>query len=479
MLAAVSVPFIIGIVEVVLAAQDDFFTYGDNALIDIAVRNATEFDQLLGPYSRFGWSHPGPLYFYLLAPFHFLIDNPLRLNLGALFLNWIASLAAVTVMARRHGTPAAAAVTLVLGVLLWSLGPAFLRDPWNPAIILLPLFAALVSVIARPSVASVSVAVVGASIAVQAHVSTLVVVAALMAVLLIPHVLSTRSNYAWLSGNKGKPALLPSVRSILVVSGVALLCWLPPIIDQLTNRPGNLRSLAAFFVRAGGHHPLDEAARHLAASTWLPSAPYLTFETRAPMNGVLYLALLTLIGVALGLVAWRQRHRPALLSATFTAIGTPLALLSLTRADGDILPYLLWWAPLLVMGAAISASLLVVDRMRSSKASGLAVTSATGALLGILTVVLIVTSAAGPDPAAASRPEVAAALAEIEPKLPSPGATIYIDIEDSAQSATVHGVAVALQDRGYEIVVNPDWQRIYGEDEIDPSPRGDLTLSFG
>ena len=40
----------------------------DFALLELSTDEALRGTQLLGPYSRFGWRHPGPAYFYLQAP---------------------------------------------------------------------------------------------------------------------------------------------------------------------------------------------------------------------------------------------------------------------------------------------------------------------------------------------------------------------------------------------------------------------------
>src|SRR5262249_18924486 len=46
------------------------FPLADIAVLEIYVRNALTGSLLVGPYSRFGWHHPGPLYFYLIAPLY-------------------------------------------------------------------------------------------------------------------------------------------------------------------------------------------------------------------------------------------------------------------------------------------------------------------------------------------------------------------------------------------------------------------------
>jgi hypothetical protein len=52
--------------------REPFVHVVDAAIIELDVRNALDGGQLLGPYSRFGWNHPGPAYFYLLGPAYWL-----------------------------------------------------------------------------------------------------------------------------------------------------------------------------------------------------------------------------------------------------------------------------------------------------------------------------------------------------------------------------------------------------------------------
>src|SRR5579872_1943974 len=42
--------------------------YGDDAVNELNLDRALRGRQLLGPYSRFGWHHPGPAFAYLAVP---------------------------------------------------------------------------------------------------------------------------------------------------------------------------------------------------------------------------------------------------------------------------------------------------------------------------------------------------------------------------------------------------------------------------
>ncbi len=65
-LLAIFVPFAVGIIWRLTATGDDFASF-DPALLELGVRAVGRHAVLVGPYSRFGWNHPGPLYLYWLA----------------------------------------------------------------------------------------------------------------------------------------------------------------------------------------------------------------------------------------------------------------------------------------------------------------------------------------------------------------------------------------------------------------------------
>ena len=60
----------------------------DTAVIESFTLYASRAQLLVGPYSRYGWHHPGPLFFYLLAPVYTLAGSSTpALSAGALLIN--------------------------------------------------------------------------------------------------------------------------------------------------------------------------------------------------------------------------------------------------------------------------------------------------------------------------------------------------------------------------------------------------------
>src|SRR5215210_6603831 len=104
----------------------------------------TRHTLLTGLWSRLGWSHPGPLLLWLLAPFE-RVAGETGVLVGVALLNAAAVAAAVVLASRRDGVRSAALTALALAVLVHALGPALLVDPWNPWAPVLPFALFLVA----------------------------------------------------------------------------------------------------------------------------------------------------------------------------------------------------------------------------------------------------------------------------------------------------------------------------------------------
>src|SRR6266566_7457995 len=74
-LAAVLAPFVVGLVRVLFLR---WTPAGDWALLELRTRSVGgAHTPLLGPYSRFGWNHPAPALFLVLAvPYRLLGSRP-------------------------------------------------------------------------------------------------------------------------------------------------------------------------------------------------------------------------------------------------------------------------------------------------------------------------------------------------------------------------------------------------------------------
>ena len=130
-----SIPFIALVIVQAGQAGDSTQTAGDQAVLEISTRSAESLHQLLGPYSRFQWHHPGPFLFYWNAPFHVLSGDHIGgLTLAAAVLNLVLLVGFVVVAARLFGHPGAWCAALVVAVLTARFDIERLREAWNPTL---------------------------------------------------------------------------------------------------------------------------------------------------------------------------------------------------------------------------------------------------------------------------------------------------------------------------------------------------------
>ena len=95
-IALASLPFVASAIAVMLPASGaTTCPRADQAWIELQIRDIGHHPVLLGPYSRFGWFHPGPILYYLLwLPYRITGSTGASLAVAALTLNassWSAS----------------------------------------------------------------------------------------------------------------------------------------------------------------------------------------------------------------------------------------------------------------------------------------------------------------------------------------------------------------------------------------------------
>src|SRR6266480_1329731 len=193
---------------------------------------------LVGVYSRFGWSHPGPALFWVLAPFRWLLGRT-GVLLGVAVLNAGAITGALVMSRRRGGVPLAMLTGLVVLLLMQGLGTDLLVDPWNPWVPVLPFLAYLLlawSVAERDLITLPWLVGVG-SFVVQLHIGYAPLVAGTaVAAGVLAWRRRTDTASSW-----------SATRAVAVAGVVGLALWLPAIVQQFTGHPGNLGEIISYF----------------------------------------------------------------------------------------------------------------------------------------------------------------------------------------------------------------------------------------
>ena len=329
----------------------------DWADIELRTRDVgTTHTPLVGAYSRYGWNHPGPLLFYVLAlPYRALGARGPGILAGALFVNSAAIACIGGVLWRRGRIVGLTLGLAIVLVLARALGAGFLVDPWNPYVIVLPLLAVFVLAWAAADgdLWALPIAVGIGSFVVQSHVGAALAVAAAIGVAVWAVVLDAR---------RGRGARLKPVA--LTATAVAVVCWLPPVVQQFQSGGGNLGDLIRFWTRPHENTTGWFAGARIVFQQLAIPAPWISGHERvaATTGGVephwnVPVALILL--VAAGMVAMRERDRQSLtLDAVVLAV-VLAAVVSAARVVDTPFFYIVRW--MWTVGAIVWIAILMMD----------------------------------------------------------------------------------------------------------------------
>jgi hypothetical protein len=374
--ALVALPLIVAAVAL---RRPPWYPVLDLSMTEFRVRDVGSSDTpLLGLPGRIGprleeqGSHPGPLSFYLLAPvYRALGSSPWALQVAAVALNLAALASAVAIAVRRGGARLGAAVAAVLTLLIAGYGPATLTQPWNPYLPLLWWVVLLLAVwsVLCDDMAMLPVAVFAATLCAQTHVSYLGLVAVLGAVTVVALVL------AWRRAPPASPRRRAVVRWSALALAVAVVLWVPPLVDQAANDPGNMRAIYDHLATPseppiGPARAVEVVLLHLDVPAFLSEdtgwAGALPDPSADPAGSVIPGALLLAVWAAAWLVSLRLGHRALTRLHLVVAVGLVASVVSTSRIFGKEWYYLTLWAwgvaALLLLAVGWTAVAFVLDR---------------------------------------------------------------------------------------------------------------------
>jgi hypothetical protein len=398
------------IVAAIALRGERWYPVLDLAMTEFRVRDVgTAHTPLIGLPGRIGeypdqGSHPGPLSFYLLAPVYRLFgSSSWALEAGTVAIHLSAVATALWIGYRRAGWKGVAAVGALLVVVLRGYGQVPLTQPWNPY---LPLIAWVVVLLAAWAVLCgdhlmLIPLVVAATFCAQTHVPYLLLGAGMFALGL--GVVLARAARASAADRRAP------LRSAAWALGLGVLLWVPPIIDQLTNEPGNFRQLVDHFgsplePAVGAGDGVELALRHL--DVWAGLGRQVvetgTFITSAsPWRGGITLAA----WVVAAAVAWRVGSRALRSLHAVVGVALVLGVISMARIFGRPWFYLtLWaWGVTSMLVGSVAWTVLAVWKARS--AAGGSRRLATPVALAALAVAIVASFASTVAFADARHPE--------------------------------------------------------------------------
>lgn len=483
-LAAVA---LVGAVNLLASLSTPFAAGGDDAVTELMTRGASAFELTYGPYSRFGWRHPGPLFFYVLAPFYSALGTR-GMFLAVWAVNAAAALCTVWAVRRRASDLAAIWTGAVVCVLLVVYVPAKeLWLAWNPAVLTVPLVLAAVLAAATWAGSRLSFAgtVLVASFLVQAHIGTAPVVVLTVVVAsagLLRDVVRTRRSDtdADDSASDGaapeRPGGRRTTRVIWACAVVAfVLIWSAPLADAVVSGGGNLADVAEFFVRGDGDAARSSAgaAQSFTATTRRIAVfplgsdpwPHPTLDD-APLSLSRVIASALLLALAC-VVAVRSRRRAPFASAlaVWSVAAFAVAFVSVTGISDGVQAYLLWWLAAVPVPGVIAAGVLAVVAIRSRRGDMVddsRVRRVAAAICAVPAVVLVVAILHAPNDPGAQWPDgpAAAELLLGDPATSTGRGVLVTPTQDSWPENAA--LAAALARRGVHVTVSDDWRFMFG-----------------
>jgi hypothetical protein len=340
--------------------RDNAKTTGDKALIELYTLRAAAGHQLLGPYSRFVFHHPGPMLFYCLAPFYVALGKSHAAQCtGALVLN-LGSLVGIALALRRLGGADRWPWSLAaLGLYVLWLQPALLVSVWNPDITILPLGLALVAfaAVAAGRTAWLAAAVLSASFAMQSHVPCVgpVVCAAVLAV--IAWAIRRRWHTEFLA-----PDLSHVGRHVATAAFLGTLVWLPTFIEQVRGQPGNMTLILRYLAEGHAWRPAGPTLLALATQACgFLAAPFGVGSRVDPsprlaqVFGAAAIGLLGLL-VLLAVRGWKRRDSFALASCVGCICLLLVGLAEALAIPGTLHAYLVRWVSIVGLFSVIAVA---------------------------------------------------------------------------------------------------------------------------
>lgn len=447
------VPLVVSAVSFSVRFGGTYNPAGDLAMTELVTRDVGSRAVLLGPYSRDGWHHPGPaLYYLLVLPYRLLGSASTALAVAALAING-GSVAGMAAIARRRGGVAPMLLTLVgCALVLRSLGPDEVRLAWNPYITVLPygLLVFLTWALTCRDRWALPVAVFVASFVAQTHIGYVALALPLL-------VLGT----VWLvaaSWSQWRRLVAPG----LTAAAIGLVMWLPAVIQQLTNQPGNLHVALEWFRRGGtfGEEPRGFLIgwRAVSAQFGLPPGWLFGEVTTTVAAEPMYLSdpltpvLLVLMAGAAWLL-WRWRPAGAWQLLVLWAFTTVVGIVAVARTVGMVFEYRLGWTSVLGMVAGVLvawAGWLAVTRWRPALEQRVLV-PASLVTLAVLAVVSSVAHVRVDIPTGMSSSRIRHLVPEVVDALPAEPGTVVVDGRRSVEGLILGpGLLLQLERRGID-----------------------------
>src|SRR5438132_3862143 len=353
LLVGLTTAAILTLAIVALRAQPSETPTADRALTELYTIRAARLELKVGAYSRFGWNHPGPLFFYLAAPLYAASGRRFAaIELTALMINLVSVIGLGLLVRTQASSAFALGVLAALSLYLLRFGQ-LLTNPWNPYIAILPLGLLIIASAAFAGGRLTILPVIGLlfSFVVQSHAAFAVPASGCVAACAVLFALA----------NKGalRERRQTSIRIAVVSAAVIAIVWLPPFIDQVgSTGQRNIGQLTKFFFATGApRHRLGESAAafaheftatlqpgYAATEQWIHTIERETKSSRAWQRTAWVELVLVLAAAAAAFLKGRMFEAACCAACCAASVA---AVAGIMQIRGPIEHYLVFWSSLL------------------------------------------------------------------------------------------------------------------------------------
>ena len=498
----VSAPVVVALVAM---TREPSYPVGDFAHMIFRTSQVGTVDTpLTGAYSTKGWAHPGPLLFWLAAPFYRLSGgDPRSVEWATATIDVVCIVAVLQVAWRRGGLALLGAAGVLVALLVHGVSAEHLVIFWNPFVPLLPFLLTIVLVwdAGLGRWRSAALAVIPASVAVQGHLAFVVLVGAL-AVWLAAWARWGGSVVRPPSGPVGGDLAAPAETAEPRAHGlmrriggaaprwlwvVVVVMWVGPVLDALVGERNPVRIARSFTdssVAVGPWRAIGMVGRYVRPDgPWIGGAEPIGLDMSLAGSGpVPFLAALGALGWCVR--AGRRRRLPDVVA--LATLSLTLLVVSVPATAQIVLPvftYLTQW--LMVVGGLVwftvawTAWRLVEPRLRLDVPVNRRVASAGGVAVLAVAVAISVPAAIGAErPASLESTAVVALGPELEANVPR-DARLRVEMRGDYTARATAGVVYWLIDRDYDVVTGDGarglkWGRVH---RLDGDDHYDLVLT--
>jgi hypothetical protein len=457
----------------------------DFAVTDLRVLNLIRHLDPEGPYSRFGWDHPGPAYFQLLAPLYWLSGyRHLAILVMAIVINVGSIVGVLTIVSRSsRSSLVPLATSVVLGAYVWRAW-GLLASAWTAHTTILPLalLIACAAAVAAGRVWCLPAAGAIASFVVQTHIGVAACAGAISIAAVAGLILGRTA--ARRAGRDVDAIGWPVAISV----AIAIVVWALPISDALLPSGGhNAQQLFAFFTQAHAvsTRTTERVFAHYFVSPFGPSLHLPWGLTLPELNepAIRWIAPLEALLVIVAGAVWLRRGRTfegALALVVFAgAIG---AFFSVRRLPEQPMDHTVYWVSIVgsmcwvVVAACVLDICAAVTRGSATRAAAVgracvAIASAAAVACGVWQGV----ERRVIDREISSRIEhlsnvVLAAVTERRVTNP-----LIVVTQDTW--GTVSGVVLQLSRAGLQPAVSADWTDMFGR-RLLPTGREPVSIQL-